>query len=201
MPAWALESGAAAEIRVFNPPPAARPALPCRAPAPPAAATAGAARRAREGGRGAECGNCDARRPRGLRPPETHHRDSGCRALQALRTRDCLPAPSDTPAKQDGGRKEENRPPLATAVLNGRAAPALAPTRPSPLLGSKPENKTHVWEGGASAAGRTGSAGLQAAEMLRHGANMDAGLLSFFSLEKQASPGARKADLRVQKPH
>lgn len=69
----------------------------------------------------------------------------------------------------------------------------MAPTRPSPRLGSKPENKTHVWEGGASAAGRTGSTRLQEGEMLRHGANMDAGLLSFFSLEEQASPGAPKS--------
>lgn len=29
--------------------------------------------------------------------------------------------------------------------------------------------------------------------MLRHGANMDAGLLSFFSLEEQASTGAPKS--------
>lgn len=44
--------------------------------------------------------------------------------------------PATTGEKQDGGRKEESRPPLATAVLNGRAASALAPTRPSPRLGS-----------------------------------------------------------------
>lgn len=169
---------------------------PCPAPAPPAAATAGVARltRRQAGGRGwggwASAGTVvrDAPEAQGPQRPVTSIPGAlPCRLLGPGT------ASQRQPGKDNGGRKEESRPPLATAALSSRAAPALAPTRPSLRLGSKPENKTRVWEGGASAAGRTGSARLQAGEMLRHGANMDAGLLSFFSLEEQASPGAPKS--------
>lgn len=138
-----------------------------------------------------ECGNCGTRRPGGPRPQRPV---TGIPGALPCRLLGPGTASQRQPGKDNGGRKEEeSRPPLATAALSSRAAPALAPTRPSPRLGSKPENKTHVWEGGASAAGRTGSTRLQEGEMLRHGANMDAGLLSFLSLEEQASPGAPKS--------
>lgn len=94
-------------------------------------------------------------------------------------------APNDNRGKREEGGGG-GRPPLATR------SPARPPANPGPGPGrrlcSEPENKTRVWEGGASAVGRTGSAWWQAGEMLRHGANMDAGLLSFFCLGSAGPP-------------
>lgn len=188
MPSWDMESGASAEIRVLNPPPAARPAQLRLLPRPPlreSHASPGGVRGGWGGWASAGTVVRDAPEAQGPQRPVT-----GIPGALPCRLLGPGTASQRQPGKDNGGRKEESRPPLATAALSSRAAPALAPTRPSPRLGSKPENKTHVWEGGASAAGRTGSARLQAGDLLRHGANMDAGLLSFFSLEEQASPGA-----------
>lgn len=96
------ESGAATEIGVLNPPPAARPTGPRLPPRPPLSEP-------RPGrGRGSESGIMVRDAPRGLRPPETRHQDRGRRASQALRAGDCLPAPSDNRGKAgmaEGRRK------------------------------------------------------------------------------------------------
>lgn len=110
------------------------------------------------------------------------------------------PAPgAQRPAGKAGERGRGRRPPLAArAVPPARppAAPALAP-----LGGSALNLKIKlVWEGGARAAGGTGAPGPRRGEMLRHGANMDAGLLSFVAREAQARPGAPRSRLRRARP-
>lgn len=108
VPAWALG------VRGCNGDRGSQPASsgsPDPASAPPAAATAGAGPRG-GGSRGwgtASSGITVRDAPRGLRPPETRHQDRGRRALQALRARDCLPAPRDNRGKA-GWRKEGGEP-------------------------------------------------------------------------------------------
>lgn len=132
--------------------------------------------------------------PRGLRAPETRHPDRGYGALQALKSPGLPPGSQRQPGK--GGWQTEGEEPAAIShrSIERPGGSSLGPNPAQPAAPAQnPENKIRVWEGGASAAGKTGSAGLQAGEMLRHGANMDAGLLSFFSLEELTSPGAPKS--------
>lgn len=74
--------------------------------------------------------------PRGLRPPETRHQDRGRRALQALRARDCLPAPSDNRGKA-GWRKEGGEPAAishSSSERPGGFSLGSNPTQPSARL-------------------------------------------------------------------
>lgn len=101
-------------------------------------------RRGRREGGESECGNCGCTTPpRPKTPPETRHQDPGCRALQAPRTRDCLPGSQRQPgeSRMAEGRKEGGGEPAAISHRSserpaGRLQP-LAPTGPSPGLGSK----------------------------------------------------------------
>lgn len=133
-PCGPWEAGAATEIGVPHPPPGARPTRPRLPPRPPLPEP-----RLGGGVRGDRVRRIRVRdAPRGLRPPETRHQDRGRRAWPAVRARGCLSAPSDNQGKA-GWRKEGGKPAAISqrAVLNGPAASALAPTRPSPRLGSK----------------------------------------------------------------
>lgn len=166
-------------------------ALPGSASAPPGTATAPAARCAL--GRG-EFGKCGARRPRGLRLPETRHRDPGRRAMQALRTRDRLPETTGTAGwRKEGGEAAA----ISCRSIEQPGGPSLVPN-PAPARGSAQNLKIKLVFGREERARPRGQAapGCRREEMLRHGANMDAGLLSFFSLEEPASPGAPKSWLR-----
>lgn len=132
-----------------------------------------------------------SRRPQARgRPPETFSATSprpGALCPAASRG-PALPKDPHLPrARNDNGRKDEE----------SRAAAMSRPARP----GSEPENKTRVGrEGGASAAGRSGGARAAGGEVLRHGANMDAGPLSFVAQGAQARPGAREPASGCQTP-
>lgn len=104
-----------------------------------------------------------------------------------------------------GGEGGGERKRTAAAISRPRGPTGPPARRPGPgparRLCPEPENKTRL--GGRSARGR-GNRRARAAprrgEMLRHGANMDAGLLSFVAREAQARPGAPRSRLRRARP-
>lgn len=141
-----------------------------------------------------------ARRPRGARPPKlppTPRAPAGgarCRAHARPGAAFCPGLLTTAGKNREEGRAEPAA--ISRRCLSGRARLPARPPRPqrSPRLRSKPENNPGVREGGASAVGRPAAPGAGLGrEVLRHGANMDAGLLSSFALEAQARPGARRA--------
>lgn len=74
--------------------------------------------------------------------------------------------------------------------------PGPSPAQPSPAGRSALNLKIKLVFGREERAQPRGQAALGLQEMLRHGANMDAGLLSFFAQEAQARPGAPKSRLQ-----
>lgn len=90
-----------------------------------------AGRQAGGGGVGwvGECGNCGTRRPGGPRPPETRHQHPGCLALQALRTRDCLPATTgERQWRKEGGEPAA----ISHRSLEQPGGPSLGPNPAQP---------------------------------------------------------------------
>lgn len=105
------------------------------------------------------------------------------------------------PGKDNGGRKEESRPPLAIAALSSRAAPALAPTRPSPRLGSKPENKLMFGREERARPGGQAAPGCRRERCCVMVPTWTPAFCPFSLWKSRRAPEPRKADLRVQKPH
>lgn len=177
-----------------------------------AAATARAAGGARNGARlaaspgGGERGSCGARRPRargprhGLRDHPPARGAVRCGLSGPGPAEGPPPAPgSQRPPRKEGGRKR------AAAISRRRlagppASPGPARPRPRPRLRSEPENKTRVGQGGASAAGSTGSAraagARDAASWCQHGRRP----LSFLLRKCRRAPEPRKAGFGGRDP-
>lgn len=191
-----MESGASAEIRVLNPPPAARPAQLRLLPRPPLRESHASPGGVRGWGGWASAGTVvrDAPEAQGPQRPVT-----GIPGALPHRFLGPGTASQRQPGKDNGGRKEERRPPLATPVLSSRAAPALAPTRPS----SAQNLKIKLMFGREERA-RPGGQAAPGCRRERCCVMVPTWTPAFcpFSLWKsKRAPEPRKADLRVQKPH
>lgn len=200
-----------------------RPPLPPAAAAsllpPPArraaAATARAAGGARNGarlaawpggGKGAGAGarSSRARGPRNCLRDHSSSRGAAPCWLSGRSPAEPPPAPGSQRQPGEGGRRRRAAAISRRSPARPRTGPRLAfAPAPSPDGGSALNLKIKLVFAREERArlGEQAALGLQAGEMLRHDGNMDAGLLSFFAQEAQASLGAPKSRLRSASPH
>lgn len=210
--AWNAGGAAAA-----SPPPTRGPAASFPPPAwRAAAATARAAGGARNGARLTASPGRGERESRGARRPQARGPQNGLRDHPSTRGAVSCglsgPGPAEGPPPAPGSQRQpgkEGGRKKAAAISHPQSRPGSCPglglgpgPGPGPAGGSALNLKIKLVFGREERArpGAQAALGLQAGEMLRHGANMDAGLLSFFAQEAQAHPGAPKSRLRRARP-